>query len=155
MSGPATPHAPLSARASLPPTGTATPALQLQSQPTAPGLPPPQAFDILPDLHVLLGRLTKPAADPSAPTPTPGQHKDLDDQPLEIRELGTEAQKIKRKIEMARDKVMALPDIDRTIEDQEDEIEDLEGRIAKLKAALQRLGAPAKEVADEDTSMTG
>lgn len=151
MSGPATPHAPLSARTSLPPTGSATPALP--TQPTAPALPPPAAFDILPDLHRLLSRLISTSAQLPAPTPTPGQSNK--DGPLEIQQLATEATLIKRKIQRARDAVMALPDIDRSLDDQQEEIEDLEERITRLKAALQGLGKPSTEAEDEDTSMTG
>ena len=88
MSGAATPHAPASARASLPPTGAATPALQppaaSASASASQGLPPPTTFDILPDLHSLLKRLIDPAP-PSAST-QPGA-----DGPLEIQHVATAA----------------------------------------------------------------
>ena len=151
MSGPATPHAPASARASLPPTGSATPALP--PQPTAPALPPPATFDILPDLHKLLSRLIATSAQPPAPIPTPGQPSG--DGPLDIQHLATAATELKLKIQKARRAVMALPDIDRTCEDQQEEIEDLEARIARLKATLRGLGQPSGEADDGDQSMTG
>lgn len=152
MSAPVTPHAPVSARASLPPTGSATPALV--PQPSATPLPPPATFDFLPDLHRLLSRLLAVSTQGPPPTSTPGLPAD-DDGPLELKNLAGEAQKLRNKIQRAQRAVMALPDIDRTIEDQEDEIKDLEERIAGLKSALQRLGQPSKPVEDEDTSMTG
>ncbi|KAH7138225.1 RNA polymerase II transcription mediator complex subunit 9-domain-containing protein [Dendryphion nanum] len=152
MSAPVTPHAPISARASLPPTGSATPALP--PQPSVPALPPPATFDILPDLHRLLNRLLAASTQAPAPTPTPGQPVD-DDGPLDLKNLASEAQKLRNKIQRAQRAVMALPDIDRTTEDQEEEIEHLEARIAGLKAALQGLGQPVKHVEEEDTSMTG
>ncbi|KAF2106391.1 RNA polymerase II transcription mediator complex subunit 9-domain-containing protein [Lophiotrema nucula] len=151
MSGPATPHAPLSARASQPPTGSATPALP--SQVTVPQLPPPSTFDVLPDLHRLLSRLINTSAQPPAPTPTPGQPPA--DGPLDVQHLGTAAAQLRRKIEKAKAAVRLLPDIDRTCEDQQEEIEYLEARIGRLKAALQGLGKPVVEAEDPDQSMTG
>lgn len=152
MSAPVTPHAPLSARASMPPTGSATPALV--PQPSASPLPPPATFDFLPDLHRLLNRLLAASSQGPAPTSTPGLSVD-EDGPLELKNLASEAQKLRNKIQRAQRAVLALPDIDRTIEDQEDEIQDLEARIAGLKSALQRLGQSPKDAEDEDTSMTG
>ncbi|KAF2278290.1 uncharacterized protein EI97DRAFT_440788 [Westerdykella ornata] len=149
MSGPATPLAPHSARASQPPTGAATPAQTMHpSLPSVPAMPPPADFDFLPDLHRLLTRLTAP---PSLPAATPSQQTSDRDGPIEIQQLTAEANAIRRKILLARDKVMPLPDMDRTIEDQEEEIQYLEARIARLKSALQALG----HAHAEDTSMTG
>ncbi|KAH7378757.1 RNA polymerase II transcription mediator complex subunit 9-domain-containing protein [Pyrenochaeta sp. MPI-SDFR-AT-0127] len=147
MSAAPTPHAPASARASLPPTGSATPALPAPA-PTVPGIPPPSTFDVLPDLHKLLKRLLETSAQPPAATPTPGQP--AADGPLEIQHVATAANDVRLKIQKARRAVMALPDIDRTCEDQEDEIEDLEARIARSKASLRELGRPALEAEPED-----
>ena len=148
MSGAATPHAPASARASLPPTGAATPALQppaaSASASASQGLPPPTTFDILPDLHSLLKRLIDPA-----PT-QPGA-----DGPLEIQHVATAATDVRLKLQRARRAVMALPEIDRTCEDQEEEIEDLEARIVRLKASLRELGKPTGTADDGDQRMTG
>lgn len=151
MSGPGTPL-PLSARASQPPTGSATPALP--PQPVLPAIPPPQDFDILPDLHKLLTRLTAP---PALPASTPGQAAKDKDGPLEIQQLPAEANAIKRKIQRAREKVMVLPDIDRSVEDQQEEMEHLERNIAELKTALRNLGQLHKqaEATGGDASMTG
>jgi hypothetical protein len=147
MSGPATPHAPLSASASFPPTGSATPA---PPPPAEPQLPSPAAFDILPDLHRLLSRLMNAAAQPPAPTPTPG--KLSEDSPLEMQQLATAATELKLKIQRARRAVMALPDIDRSCEDQQEEIEYLEARIERQKTALRGLSMGG---GDNDHSMTG
>ena len=154
MSGTATPHAPASTRASLPPTGSATPALPAPI-PATPDLPPPSTFDILPDLHKLLKRLLETSAQLPAATPTPTQP--TADSPLEIQHVATAANEIRLKLQKARRAVMAAPDMDRTCEDQVDEIEDLEARIARLKASLRELGrSPVEvEVEDEDQSMTG
>ncbi|KAF2266149.1 hypothetical protein CC78DRAFT_160247 [Lojkania enalia] len=148
MSGPATPHVPLSASASVPPTGSATPA---PPHADGPQLPPPSTFDILPDLHRLLSRLISTSAQPPAPTPTPSQPPG--DGPLEIQHLATAATELKLKIQKARRAVLALPDMDRSCEDQQEEIDYLEARIARMKATLQGLGAsdnPSGEAADED-----
>lgn len=152
MSAAPTPHAPASARASVPPTGAATPALQPQVA-TMPGLPPPSTFDILPDLHRILKRLLDSAAQPPAATPTPAQPSA--DGPLEIQHVPTAANEIRLKIQKARRAVLALPDVDRTCEDQEEEIEDLEARIATLKASLGELGRPVAAAEEDDHSMTG
>ncbi|KAF3004805.1 hypothetical protein E8E13_003338 [Curvularia kusanoi] len=147
MSGAATPHAPASARASLPPTGAATPALQppasSASASASQGLPPPTTFDILPDLHNLLKRLLD-----TSPTPAPTQSGA--DGPLEIQHVATAATDVRLKLQRAQRAVMALPEIDRTCEDQEEEIEDLEARIARLKASLRELGRPTETTDDGD-----
>lgn len=147
MSGAPTPHASASARASLPPTGSATPALQAPASGN-PSLPPPTTFDVLPDLHKLLKRLLD-----TAPSPAPAQANA--DGPLEIQHVATAATDIKLKIQRAQRAVMALPEIDRTCEDQEEEIEDLEARIARLKASLRELGRPTERTEDADQRMTG
>lgn len=147
MSGAATPHAPASARASLPPTGSATPALQAPAL-ASPGLPPPTTFDVLPDLHKLLKRLLD-----NSPTPAPAST--TADGSLEIQHVATAASDIRLKIQRAQRAVMALPEIDRTCEDQEEEIEELEARIAGLKTSLRELGRPTTEAEDRDQRMTG
>lgn len=148
MSGAATPRAPVSARASVPPTGAATPALQLHTSSASPGLPTPTTFDILPDLHKLLKRLLD-----TAPAPVPSQS--ASDGPLEIQHVATAASDVRLKLQRAQRAVMALPEIDRTCEDQEEEIEDLEARIARLKASLRELGRPTETAEDADQRMTG
>jgi hypothetical protein len=149
MSGQTTPRI-VSFSASLPPTGSVTPALPLQ--PAVPALPPPATFDVLPDLHKLLSRLINTSGQLPAPTPIPNGPSD--DGPLEIQHLATAATALKLKISKARRAVMALPDIDRTCEDQQEEIEYLEARITRQKAALQGLGRLALDQ-HGDHSMTG
>lgn len=138
MSAAATPHAPASTRASLPPTRSATPAL-----------PPPTTFDILPDLHKLLKRII------DAPPADPASHAAPADGPLEIQHVATAATDIRLKMQRAQRAVMALPEMDRTCEDQEDEIEDLEARIARLHASLRALAQPADTTEHRHTRMTG
>lgn len=156
MSAAPTPHMPVSATASFPATGAATPALP--PQPSTPSLPPPSAFDVLPDLHKILSRLLQ--ASPAAPNPggaaTPGQPQA--DGPLEIEQVSSATAEVKVKLHRAQKAVMALPDIDRTLEDQQDEIAYLEERIETLRASLRRLGQPTgqpEEQEDGDQSMTG
>lgn len=63
---------------------------------------------------------------------------------------------MKRKMQRVREKVMALPDIERSLEDQDEEIAELEGRIEMLKGRLRELGRERDErVENEDTSMLG
>ncbi|KAH7094912.1 RNA polymerase II transcription mediator complex subunit 9-domain-containing protein [Paraphoma chrysanthemicola] len=151
MSAAPTPHATASARASQPPTGAATPAPP-NAAPAIPSIPPPSTFDVLPDLHKLLKRLLDTASQPPAATPTPAQPSA--DGPLEIQNVATAANDIRRKIQKARTAVLALPDVDRSCEDQEEEIEDLEATIARLKASLRELGRPVEETADGDQSLS-
>ncbi|KAI4705372.1 hypothetical protein J4E81_000254 [Alternaria sp. BMP 2799] len=148
MSGAATPYAPASARASVAPTGSATPALPPPPTASTPALPPPSTFDILPDLHKLLKRILEAPAQPPAATPTPAQL--AAEGPLEIQHVATAANDIRLKIQKARRAVTALPDMDRTCEDQEDEIEYLETRIARLKTSLAELGRPVAQAEDAD-----
>ncbi|PVH97726.1 hypothetical protein DM02DRAFT_74541 [Periconia macrospinosa] len=144
MSAAPTPHASISAAASFPATGSATPALP--PQPSTPDLPPPSTFDVLPDLHKILSRLlqTPPQAPPSAggaataPTPTPAA-----DGPLEIEQVASATAEVKLKLQRAQKAILSLPGIERTCEDQQDEIAYLETRIETLRAALTRLGQPA------------
>ncbi|KAI8939677.1 hypothetical protein NX059_003435 [Plenodomus lindquistii] len=151
MSAAATPFAPASARASLAPTGSATPALP------PPSLPPPSTFDFLPDLHTLLKRLLETPNQPPGATPSPAQASA--DGPLDVQHVASAANDIRLKIQKARRAVLSLPDVDRTCEDQEDELNDLAARIASLKDSLSELGRstpPADLVdRDEDQSMTG
>jgi hypothetical protein len=119
-----------------------------------PAIPPPADFDFIPDLHKLLTRLTAPT---SLPASTPGQAGKDKDGPIELQQLAGEANTIKRKIQRAREKVMALPDIDRSVQDQHEEIEDLEATIASLKGALRGLAQLQAEegASGGDTSMKG
>lgn len=153
MSAAPTPHAQVSSRASIPPTGYATPALPAPVA-SSPELPPLSLFDIFPDLHKILKRVLDTAGQPTAATPTPAQLSA--DGPLEPQQVPAAATDIKLKIQTARRHIASLPDIDRTLEDQADEIEDLEDRIAQLQASLIELGRPVSlaENEDGDQSMT-
>ncbi|KAF1956476.1 hypothetical protein CC80DRAFT_525343 [Byssothecium circinans] len=155
MSAAATPHAPISATTSFPPTGSVTPGLPHQPQqpqpaPAEPGMPPPAVFDFIPDLYRILNRLIIVAGQPPTVPSTPGQPPT--DPPLEIDEVTAATAEVKLKIQRASRLVLELPDIDRTCEDQEEEIAYLEARIAKLKDSLRRLGepVPAASTLDRD-----
>ena len=110
-----------SANVSVPPPGSATPAVA--PQPTTPTLPSPASFDILPDLHKLLSRLIQTSGQPADASSQPGQP--AADAPLDAQHLATAATEVKLKIQRARRAVLALPDIHRTCQNQQDEIEDL------------------------------
>lgn len=138
LSHPGTPHAAQSsARTSThPPTAAATPAPQQPPAQAIPEMPPPEDFDIFPDLTRLLIRLqsTPTVTDPSSSTA-----KDAD-KPLEIADFIGEANGIKRKLARTREKVMQLPDMERSVREQEEEIAELEARIAEMRGRLGGLG---------------
>ncbi|KAF2752128.1 hypothetical protein M011DRAFT_377417, partial [Sporormia fimetaria CBS 119925] len=103
-----------------------------------PSMPPPSDFDYIPDLERLLKRLTATPTAPPTSTPGPTSAKDKDG-PLDPQQLVGEANAIRRKIQRAREKVLALPDVERSVEDQEEEIRELGARIERLKGVLRGL----------------
>ncbi|KAI9707275.1 MAG: hypothetical protein M1836_000235 [Candelina mexicana] len=94
---------------------------------SAPALPPPQTFDVLPPLHSLLMRLV------------PQLISHPDQQPLEPQHLATESSVIKIRLQKARTAVEAMPDVERNVAEQEEEIKGLEERIAKQREVLRSL----------------
>lgn len=128
-----------------------------------PPFPPPSTFSILPDIYLLIARLsiyqqaqqtasqaqsqtqaqsdsqTQPQTQPPQ-APQPAQNLGP---PLDIIELPAQVYPIKQRIAKARAAVAALPDVDRSVEEQEHEIHELQRTVALLKARLGKLGAIA------------
>lgn len=63
--------------------------------------------------------------------------------PLEIKQLATEASKIKIRIQKARQTVKGMPDIDKTVEEQQEEIEELEAKCEALRTVLRGMATRA------------
>ena len=126
------------------PSATSTPQPQ-STHPTShhdiPTFPPPSTFSLLPDLYLLISRLTPLLnnPDPSSTTNT------LDATPLEIKDLPSAVYPIKQKIAKAKAAVQSLPDIGRSIWEQEVEIGQLERRCEALRGRLRDLGNIAAE----------
>jgi RNA polymerase II transcription mediator complex subunit 9 len=122
------------------------PSLPTSTPSDQPPFPPPQTFDILPQIYDLVSRL--PSSLPPSTTSTTPQLPISDR--LDPKDLPTAALPIKHKIQKARAAVSALPDVDRTIEEQEDEIRELEERIEKSRGMVaelkRRAGAGKREV---------
>ena len=131
-----------------PPSGPAT-------HPDIPPFPPPQTFDILPDIYALISRL-QPL---QASQPTNDSQPAIE--PLALKDLPAAAVPIKQKIQRARVAVQSLPDVDRKVEQQEAEIKMLKTRIAMLQSRVDHLGDRAAEGLErlkrenEDTVMQG
>ncbi|KAI1610011.1 hypothetical protein EDD36DRAFT_498803 [Exophiala viscosa] len=143
------------------------------SHPDIPPFPEPSTFSILPDIYLLIARLTiyqqaqqqKSQSDSETQTiqtqPPPAQNLGP---PLDIKELPAQVYKIKQRIAKARAAVSALPDVDRSENEQETEVQELQRTIKLLKQRLGKLGAIAaggnsEEQADteakEDVDMEG
>ncbi|KAF2096690.1 hypothetical protein NA57DRAFT_78288 [Rhizodiscina lignyota] len=137
-----------------------TPDLPTSTPSSPPPLPPPSTFDILPPLHELLSRLLtdssalpEPLGTPSKPPQTPKPAKITSNDPnvitynelvpLEIKQLATEASKLKIRLQKARQRVKAMPDIDRTVNDQMEEIEELAAKCEALQTELRGMATRA------------
>ncbi len=120
------------------PTPTPTPSTSTST----PAFPPPQSFDILPQIYDLVSRLPHVSLVPQSSTSTNTSHPSITD-PLDPKDLPQAAVPIKLKIQKAKAAVSALPDVERTIEEQEDEIQELQGRIGRLRGVLGELGRRA------------
>ncbi|CAI7609463.1 unnamed protein product [Penicillium pancosmium] len=133
--------------------------------------PPPQTFEILPQLHGILLRLLsqKPAGnvavggpeahpdgqqppsnipggeanDPAASQAAAGAIDPNVPQPLDVKDLPTETHSVKIRIQKARVVVEGLPDVQRSVEEQEDEISELEDRVARLRSVISDFGTRA------------
>jgi hypothetical protein len=130
-----------------------------------PPFPPPSTFSILPDIYLLIARLTiyqqaqqtatqaqsqtQPQSDSRTQTQTQTQPPQAPHPaqnlgpPLDIKELPAQVYPIKQRIAKARAAVAALPDVDRSVAEQEHEIHELQRTLALLKARLGKLGAIA------------
>lgn len=144
-----------------------------------PTFPPPETFDIIPPLHGLLVRLIPPQTstdESSALGNVRAQHSQLQQnlqsslttvtdiqssQPisetditippstLDLKDLPTETNSIKIRIQKARVVVEALPDVHRTVAEQEEEIGELEDRVRRLREVIDDFGKRAKNAKDK------
>ena len=93
---------------------------------TAPTFPdptpslPPNAFDFVADTHALILRV-------------------FNDE-LDIKDIAQEANRIRLKIQLARQAVAGLPDVERGMEEQMEEIRELEERIRRQRGVLKEVG---------------
>ncbi|KAI5288419.1 hypothetical protein KEM54_005227 [Ascosphaera aggregata] len=135
--------------------------------------PPPQVFDILPQLHDLLARLITPTASSQTPVPNLGL---TGGEPLlsgpgnpvaavggagstvgsatgglsiDPKALQIESAAIRRRLQRAQAAVEGLPDMHRSVDEQESEIEAVERRIARLKEVLADFGTRSSTVLEE------
>ena len=106
-----------------------------------PTFPSPSTFSLLPDLYLLISRLTPLLNNPDSSSTT----NTLDATPLEIKELPSAVYPIKQKIAKAKAAVQSLPDIGRSIGEQEVELGELEKRYEALRGRLGELGNIAAE----------
>jgi hypothetical protein len=91
----------------------------------------PSLFDIIPNLHDLVSRLTHSSTSTTSQTPLHDAQK-----LLTPKEFTQEVAKLKEKLKKAAAAVGGLPDIDRTVEEQEHEIRELEGSIGEQRRVL-------------------
>ncbi|KAF7505525.1 hypothetical protein GJ744_000687 [Endocarpon pusillum] len=119
------------------------PAPSTPSTSTVP-FPPPQTFDILPQIYDLVTRLPHASLVAQTTTSTSTPHPSITD-PLDPKDLPQAAVPIKLKIQKARAAVSAMPDVGRSIEEQGDEIQELQKRIGRLRGVLGELGRRASE----------
>jgi len=101
-----------------------------QQQPTT---IPPNAFDLLPDLHALLQRVYTDDLDPAS--------------------VSHESNFLRLKIAKARQLVASLPEVDKTLSQQQEEIAKLEERIARQREMLMAVAEMA--VVKEATERVG
>jgi len=127
---------------------------QPTTHPDIPPFPSPATFAILPDIYLLIARLSilqvqpNTAAEPvtaAAASSAPSSHYLVTGPPLEPKDLPSYVYPIKQKIAKARAAVQALPDVERSVRDQEREIALLERRVESLTGRLAKLGAIAGE----------
>ncbi|KAE9994048.1 hypothetical protein EG327_001781 [Venturia inaequalis] len=117
-------------------------------------LPPPETFDFLPLLHVLLRRISVPSGAPlpnldgtggvegvEAASSADSSDKVWDlKSHLDIKNLGPAVSHVKVRMQRARVAVRAMPDIERSVEEQEEEIRELERIIERQRGVLRGLG---------------
>jgi hypothetical protein len=116
------------------------------THPDVPPFPPPQTFDILPEIYALVARLQPPSNNPTDPSAS--QPADS----LAPKDLPAAAVPIKLKIQKARAAVQALPDVGRTVEEQEREIRALEMRNESLRLRVKQLAKLARQAREADIS---
>ncbi|PNH43089.1 hypothetical protein VD0004_g4347 [Verticillium dahliae] len=130
----------------------------MASTPHPLALPPtlsPDALDTLTELTTILTRLRAAvhASNPSAnaggitgatPLPTGATPNPLGASPggtnaMTLRDLSTQTDALKHKLQRARTQLKSLPDMERDIEEQEDEVRQVEERIRVQREMLERL----------------
>lgn len=79
------------------------------------------------------------------PTLDPNAHP-----PLDIKDLPTETNSVKIRIQKARGVVEGLPDVHRSVDEQQKEIDELEDRVARLRSVISDFGSRARASATED-----
>jgi hypothetical protein len=142
--------------------------------PDVPPFPSPSTFSLLPDIYILIARLrllhppphpsqptnainangntngAAPTTYPSQPQPQPSNNQIpasiLNNLPLlDPKDLPGQMYPFKQKLARARESVVGLPDVKRTVEEQEVEIRRLEGMVRALRRRLGELGGIARE----------
>ncbi|KAF2764854.1 hypothetical protein EJ03DRAFT_355400 [Teratosphaeria nubilosa] len=102
-------------------------------------LPPPELFDILPQLHEILARIDHAPAD--------GEQDSDDDlgalynnkSPLDPKDLPAAVLPLKAQMRKAMKEIERLPDIDRSVEEQEEEIRELEERLRRQREMSRKM----------------
>jgi hypothetical protein len=132
------------------------------THPSVPPLPSPQTFSILPEIYILISRLSL-LQNASAPTTDPQTQLSSQAQSqstittgltqLEVKDLPAEIFPIKAKIVKAREVVGGLMDVERSVAEQEREIEMLERQVRALKGRLEMLGEIARDGGMRDVAM--
>ena len=101
------------------------PTFSPQTHPDVPPLLSPSLFSLLPDLYILLSRLST-------------------DQSITPKDLPALVYPVKENIARAKATLASLPDMERSVRQQEEEMEILQGRIEGLRGRLGELGGIAK-----------
>ncbi|ROT35811.1 hypothetical protein SODALDRAFT_362647 [Sodiomyces alkalinus F11] len=129
----------------------------------------PDALDTLTELAAILTRLraaiqaSNPPTAPggvtgSTPLPTGATPNQLGASPggtgaLSLRELSTQTDALKHKLQRARTQIKTLPDMERDIEEQEEEIQELEARIRMQREVLEKLRERGVDFGNEGDKM--
>lgn len=152
-----------------------SPAPEDDSNSLPPTYPDLAHFDFLPDLYLLISRLTELQSRPTngtdglndgtnglEPTLSRDSHNSLrpvsssGQQPFETRELPAHVYHLKKKIEQAKAVVKGLPDINRSLEDQQQEIASLKSNISGIRGRLKELSGIVRQGdGSQDTVMRG
>jgi len=156
----------------------------LQSTESSSTYPDPSIFTFLPDLYLLISRLSEirnasqAAVDGSTHRDSGSgtnhnltqtisretQHSNRSgsgsgsggqDASIEVRDLPAHIYRIRQKIAEAKEYVQGIPDVDRSVEEQEAEMRELRIRCAGLRGRLGELGGIAREGNRNDTVMGG
>lgn len=72
---------------------------------------------------------------------------------MSLRELSTQTDALKHKLQRARAQIKTLPDMERDIEEQEEEIRELEAKIHMQKEVLEKLRERGVEFGKEGDKM--